>query len=124
MTRLDGAERYILQAISKLQGNTSDYIPDSQIAQEAEVDIAEVRNWLQMLDSKGLIDLAMVETGLKVSVKPNGVLALKQSLPQRFGPKAMDSPPDTQIKPPSAPALAAAVNDKRPNLPPLPRVDD
>ena len=44
--RLEGAERLILQAILGLQGDSGNYVADARIAEETDLALDDVRNWL------------------------------------------------------------------------------
>lgn len=74
MMRLEGA---ILAA----QGDPGSYVTDARIAQNSDVALDDVRNWLLTLQDKELITVVRGETGLRAFVEAKGVLALKQSLP-------------------------------------------
>src|SRR5262249_19331831 len=81
MLRLEGAERLILQAILSIQGDSGAYTADSRIAQETDLPLEDVRNWLLTLQDKEFVNLVRGKTGLRAFVEAKGVLALKQSLP-------------------------------------------
>jgi hypothetical protein len=81
MLRLEGAERLILQATLSIQGDSGDYTADSRIAQETDLALDDVRNWLLTLQEKEFVNLVRGQTGLRAFVEAKGILALKQSLP-------------------------------------------
>jgi hypothetical protein len=81
MMKLEGAERLVLQAVLTAQGDSANYVADGRIAQETDLALDDVRNWLVTLQDKELISLVRGETSLKAFVEAKGVLALKQSLP-------------------------------------------
>src|SRR5271166_2217046 len=81
MMTLEAAERLILQTILGLQGDAGNFVDDARIAEETDLDLVDVRNWLLNLEKKGLVSIVKGETGLRALVEPLGVLTLNQSLP-------------------------------------------
>jgi serine/threonine protein kinase len=79
--KLDGAERMILQAIHDIQGESTNYIDDSQIAAVTRISSRDVRDWLETLEGKDFIQRARTTEGDSAYITAKGRLALKQSAP-------------------------------------------
>lgn len=58
MAKLIGAQRMVLQAILDLPKNAAGYVTDSQIAQSTQITIADLRDWIETLESEGFVEVA------------------------------------------------------------------
>jgi hypothetical protein len=70
------AERKVLQAIHDLQGDSADYVEDVRIAAAARMEVPGVRDVLETLQEKGLIQLDRTGQGYRASLAANGRRAL------------------------------------------------
>ena len=87
MARLIGAQRMVLQAILDLPKDSADFVQDAHIAQKTQISIADVRDWIKMLEGEGHVDVARTTGGLSASITPQGRLALdRRSSRPRFAP--------------------------------------
>lgn len=81
MAKLFGAQRMILKAIVDLPKDAADFVTDEQIARGTRIAIEDVRDWIETLVSEGYVDAVRTTTGLVVTIRATGRLALQQSLP-------------------------------------------
>lgn len=79
--QLWGPQRLILQAVSDLQGESSDFISDTKIAAHAKMGLGDVRNCLLTLEVDNLLSLARTTEGYLASVEAKGRLALSLPIP-------------------------------------------
>ena len=102
MAKLIGAQRMVLQATLDAQGETTNYIADTKIAEATRIAIKDVRDWLETLDGNEYVSVARTEAGLSASVTANGRLALGQFRP--FSSSTPGPAPFPTTKPPLSPA--------------------
>jgi hypothetical protein len=105
MAKLIGAQRMVLQAILELPKDSSGFSTDAQVAQNTQISLEDVRNWLETLEGEDYVNVARTEVGLRASITAQGRLALKQYRP--FS-SAMSSAQPVSSPPPSSPADPAA----------------
>jgi esterase/lipase superfamily enzyme len=79
--RLDGAEPLILQKISDLQSDPTTFVPDHLIATATQMELDDVRLWLETLENKGLIDRARLSQGFSASLTARGRAELRNREP-------------------------------------------
>ena len=93
MAKLYGAQKMVLQAIQNAQGETSNYIDDSKLAQATQIAMSDMRNWLLTLDQEEYIDLTLTNNGLSASITPKGrlTLGLFRPLPSTPAPEPSKS---------------------------------
>src|SRR5438094_185417 len=96
--RLEGAERKVLQSIRDLQGDSADYVEDARIAAATRMAVGDVRDWLETLEHKGLIERARGTQGDIALLVAKGRQALRMSLPIPAGPA---TPAPTRVFPPT-----------------------
>jgi esterase/lipase superfamily enzyme len=92
--RLEEAERKVLQAIHDLQGDSPDSVEDVPIAAAAGMEVPGVRDVLETLWKKGLIQLDRTGQGYRASLAADGRRALglstTRSTPDREQPRETD----------------------------------
>ena len=120
MARLFGAQKMVLQAILNAQGETSNYIEDSGLAQATRIALSDMRNWLLTLDQEEYVDLGLTNNGLSASITPKGrlTLGLFHPLPSTPAP----APSRSRTKTGREKALVIGVSDYPPPIPKLPAV--
>jgi hypothetical protein len=98
MARLIGAQRMVLQAILDLPKDTAGYVKDTQIAQNTQIAISDVRDWIETLEGEGHVEVAKIEFGLSASITAQGKLILRQFQPIGTTPPSASktSPPTPQ----------------------------
>ena len=101
MAKLIGAQRMVLQATLDAQGETTNYIADTKIAEATRIAIKDVRDWLETLEGNEYVSVARTEAGLSASVTANGRLALGQFRP--FSSSTPGPAPFPTTKPPLSP---------------------
>ena len=79
--QLWGPQRLILQAVSDLQGESSNFISDTKIAAHARIDLGDVRNCLLTLEGDSLLSLVRTTEGYIASVEAKGRLVLSLPIP-------------------------------------------
>ena len=78
---LKGAQRLILQAVQDLQGSSTTFVEDTQIAAHTRMELRDVQNWLVTLEQEGLVSLVRSLDGIRVFIEAKGRLVLKQNAP-------------------------------------------
>src|SRR4051812_26710720 len=76
MAKLFGAQRMVLQAIQNSSKDGVGFVTDLRIAQVTKITIEVVRNWIETLEGKGLVEVARTEAGLSASITADGRLTL------------------------------------------------
>jgi formylglycine-generating enzyme required for sulfatase activity len=80
MEPLRGAQRLVLQAVHDLQGDTTTYVEDGAVAQQARIDLDDVRNCFAALEERGYLNVAPLINGRSAFITADGRLALKQGV--------------------------------------------
>jgi hypothetical protein len=93
---LEGAERMVLQAIHDLQGESADYVDDKKIAGKTRIDLRDVRDWLETLEGKELVQRARTTQGDSAYITAKGRQALRLSAP--VSGSARPSPGSTAVR--------------------------
>ncbi len=120
MAKLYGAQKMVLLAIQNAQGETSNYIDDSKLAQATQIAMSDMRNWLLTLDHEEYIDLALTNNGLSASITPKGRLTLGFIRPLPTTPAA--EPARSRKKTGREKALVIGISEYPPPIPKLPAV--
>jgi hypothetical protein len=81
----------VLQAISNQAGDTGAYVTDAQIAQNTNIALKDVRDWIETLEGDGHVEVVRTEAGLSASITADGRLAL--GLYQPFGTSSSPASP-------------------------------
>jgi len=68
MAKFYGAQRMVLQAILDAQGDTTNYIEDSRLAQTTRLRLDDLRNWLETLEGDEYINLVRTQDGFSASI--------------------------------------------------------
>ncbi len=71
----------VLTTLRDLQGDMSGYVEDSRIAVESKMQVSDVRDWLETLESKGLVERARRTEGFSAYVTAKGKQTLRMSEP-------------------------------------------
>jgi hypothetical protein len=79
--RFDGGERLVLKALRDLQGDSTDYVDDARIAAAAQMFVQDVRDWLETLEGKGLVERSRGIDGFSAYVTAKGKQALRLTEP-------------------------------------------
>jgi RIO-like serine/threonine protein kinase len=74
---LEGAERRILEAILQLETRPADFISDDRIAAETGMPIDDIRNWLEILDDKGLVERTLKLPSAASCVAGRSIIVLR-----------------------------------------------
>jgi len=92
MTRLIGAQKMVLHAISKIQEETGDPAQDTQIAERTNIALNNVRDWFLTLMKDEYVDLVRTRSGYCASITENGRLTLDLFKPFSAEEKATARP--------------------------------
>ena len=79
--KLEGGERLVLRNLLDLQGDSQDYILDSRLAAATRMAVQDVRDWLETLEGKGLVERTRLTDGFSAYVTPKGKQALRLTEP-------------------------------------------
>jgi hypothetical protein len=81
--KLEGGERLVLKILRDLQRDTADYVDDARLASATKMIVEDVRDWLETLEGKGLVERARGTTGFSAYVTAKGKQALRltESIP-------------------------------------------
>ena len=79
--KLEGGERKILKTILELQGNSSDFVNDAEIAEAARMFVIDVRDWMETLAGKEFIEHYKGIDGFSAHITAKGRQALRLSEP-------------------------------------------
>jgi hypothetical protein len=74
---LEGAERMILEAIVNLSTGSAGNVEDSRIADKTRIKVEDVRDHLETLHKKGMIEPARTEVGISAYITSIGRQALR-----------------------------------------------
>jgi predicted transcriptional regulator len=61
--KLEGGERLVLKILRDLQGDSTDYVDDSNLATTTKMLVEDVRDWLEPLEGKGFVERARGTAG-------------------------------------------------------------
>ncbi len=86
MAKFYGAQRMVLQAVLDTQGDSTNFIEDSRLAQTTRLSLVDLRNWLETLEGDEYINLARTEAGLSASITAKGRVTLVQTRPFSLQP--------------------------------------
>ena len=75
--KLEGGERLVLKKLWDLQGDPSDYVDDTRLATATKMFVPDVRDWLETLEGKGLVERARGTEGFSAYVTAKGKQALR-----------------------------------------------
>jgi serine/threonine protein kinase len=90
---LKAGERNILKALYDFQGETATTIDDRQIADLAYMSVQEARDWLESLDSDGLVDRIRTTSGIAACITAKGRIELRLYLPFAEPVETIDDTP-------------------------------
>src|SRR5580765_457347 len=79
--QLWGPQRFVLQGVQDLQGQSNDFISETEIAAHTKMEVGDVRNCLITLEGDGFISLARTSVGFAAFLESKGRLALTQHSP-------------------------------------------
>ncbi|MBV8129846.1 MAG: hypothetical protein JO114_19525 [Planctomycetaceae bacterium] len=79
--KLEGGERLVLLTLRNLQGDSTDYVEDSHIADAAKMHLPDVRDWLETLEGKGFVERTRLTDGFSAYVTAKGKQALRLTEP-------------------------------------------
>ena len=79
--KLEGGERLLLLTLRDLQGDYTDYVEDSRIADAAKMHLPDVRDWLETLEGKGFVERTRLTDGFSAYVTAMGKQALRLTEP-------------------------------------------
>ncbi len=95
---LAGTERLILQVCTLLEESDASPITDARIARETQLSLSLVRLHLQVLASRGFLELVQTDDGFTVRVSPKGRQALSSLEPF---PSIPEVSPPVRVTPPT-----------------------
>ncbi len=104
MARLIGGQRLVLQAILNLPKDDAGYVTDTQVAQNTQIALKDVRDWIETLEGQGFVEVVRATDGLRALITAEGRLAL--GLYQPFGTAA--SPASQSGPSPASPGSRTA----------------
>src|SRR4051812_48105667 len=95
--KLEGGERLVLKSLLGLQGDSGDYVEDARLAASTKMFVQDVRDWLETLEGKGLVERARGTEGFSAYVTAKGKQALRLTEPmpatgQAPSPKTSTAP--------------------------------
>jgi hypothetical protein len=79
--RLEGGERLVLKTLADLQGDSIDDVDDSRLAAAARMFVPDVRDWLETLEGKGLVERTRLTGGFSAHITAKGKQALRLAEP-------------------------------------------
>ena len=86
--KLEGSERLVLKTLRDLQGDSTDYVDDARLAAATKMFVQDVRDWLETLEGKGLVERARGTEGFSGYVTAKGKQALRMTEPS-LNPKSV-----------------------------------
>ena len=86
-----GAQKMVLQAVLTVQESTNKPVNDTQVAQDTDIALNNVRDWLLTLMKDSYIDLVRTQAGYAASVNERGRLELELYKPFTTGDQAATS---------------------------------
>ncbi len=91
--KLEGGERIVLKTLLDLQGDTGDYVDDARLAAATKMFVQDVRDWLETLEGKGLVEQSRGIDGFSAYVTAKGKQALRLTEPISIPKTARDGAP-------------------------------
>ena len=91
--KLEGGERIVLKTLLDLQGDTGDHVDDARLAAATKMFVQDVRDWLETLEGKGLVERSRGIDGFSAYVSAKGKQALRLTEPISTTKTAGDSAP-------------------------------
>src|SRR5271166_6762972 len=79
MEQFQGSDRLILQIIVDSPTNSAGYVEDTRIAIASKIELPDVQNWLETLESKGFVERAKQIGGFSAYVTAKGKQALRST---------------------------------------------
>jgi CHAT domain-containing protein len=79
--KLEGGERLVLKTLRDLQGDSTDYVDDANLAAATKMFVDDVRDWLETLEGKGFVERARGIDGFSAYATAKGKQALKLTEP-------------------------------------------
>jgi hypothetical protein len=79
--KLEGGEKMVLKTLLDLQGDTSDYVDDARLAAATKIFVQDVRDWLETLEGKGLVERSRGIDGFSAYITAKGKQALRKTEP-------------------------------------------
>ncbi|MGO9599583.1 MAG: hypothetical protein ACLP7Q_16460 [Isosphaeraceae bacterium] len=61
--KLEGGERLVLTTLLDLQGDSAEYVEDTRLAAATKMFVQDVRDWLETLEGKGLVERTRLTDG-------------------------------------------------------------
>jgi CHAT domain len=105
----EGAQRMVMKSITKLQKQPGTPVDDAQIAQDTDIALKDMRDWLLTLMKDRYVDLVRTQTGFAASVNERGRLELALYEPFTTEPQAA---PASRLKASQRTILLLASNPK------------
>jgi len=116
--KLEGAERLVLKTLRDLQGDSTDYVEDTHLAASTKMFVPGVRDCLETLEGKGLVERARGMDGFSAYVTAKGKLALRMTQPipatKLASHASMPAPPTAGPESPSAESASNATMKAEP----------
>ena len=97
--KFEGGERLVLLTLRNLQGDSTDYVEDSHIADAAKMHLPDVRDWLETLEGKGFVERTRLTDGFSAYVTAKGKQALRLTEPIPSSKPPRDGAPVTPDAP-------------------------
>jgi hypothetical protein len=79
--KLEGGELLVLKTLLDLQGDSKAYVEDTEVAAVTKMAVQDVRNWLETLEGKGLVERTRLTDGFSAYGTAKGKLALRMMEP-------------------------------------------
>ncbi len=79
--KLEGGERLVLKTLVDLQGDLNEYVEDNRLAAATRMAVQDVRDWLDTLEGKGLVERTRLTDGFSAYVTAKGKQALRLTEP-------------------------------------------
>ena len=97
--KLEGGERIVLKTLLDLQGDTGDYVDDARLATATKIFVQDVRDWLETLEGKGLVERSRRIDGFSAYITAKGKQALRLTEPIPSPKPPRDGAPVTAVTP-------------------------
>jgi hypothetical protein len=103
--KLEGGERLVLKTLLDLQGGSGGYVEDARLAAAAKMFVQDVRDWLETLEGKGLVERSRGTEGFSAYVTAKGKQALRLTEPvPKANPVVVEAAPKAPTGPPVSPS--------------------
>ena len=79
--KLEGGERLVLKSLLDIQGDFGENVEDFRVAAATKMAVQDVRDWLETLEGKGLVERTRLTDGFSAYITAKGKQALRLTEP-------------------------------------------